>query len=191
MKEEWKWIRGYEGRYSISNMGRLKSHLEDKDGKIRSLKNQYGWYHTVNLTDQYGVRKTKRIHVLVAEQFVGEIPKGYHVHHKDGNRQNNVVSNLEIIHPIKHYQETLKTSPQIVDGMKHYNQYERPKQIEMYDKEGNYLASFPNSYIAAQITKVCQRNILQVAGKEEYKPGHCRRTAGGFIWKYKEGEVVK
>lgn len=59
MIEEWKWIKGYEGRYSISNMGRLKSYLSDKDGKILSMKNQYGWYFTTNLLDDNGKRNTK------------------------------------------------------------------------------------------------------------------------------------
>lgn len=192
LKEEWKWIKGYEGRYAISNMGRLKSYLEDKNGKIRSLKNQFGWYFTVNLEDENGKMTTKRVHVMVAEHFIGEIPKGYHVHHKDGNRQNNVVTNLEIIHPAKHYKETLKTNPKIVSGMNHYNQYERPREILMFDKDGNYLASFPNSKIAEEITGVCHRNILQVASKDEYKPGKIRHTAGGFIWKFKdESEVMQ
>lgn len=99
MKEEWKWIEGYEGRYTISNKGRLKSYLSDKYGKILSQTNRFGWYFTVNLKDENGKMSTKRIHVLVAEHFIGKIPKGYHVHHKDGNKQNNVVTNLEIIHP--------------------------------------------------------------------------------------------
>ena len=135
---------------------------------------------------------TKRIHVLVAEHFIGKIPKGYHVHHKDGNKQNNVVTNLEIIHPSKHREETLKVKPQIVTGMNKYNQYERPKEILMFDKEGNYLVSFPNSMIASEITGVCQRNILQVASKDEYRPGKVRHQAGGFVWKFKdESEVVQ
>ena len=189
MIEEWKWIKGYEGRYSISNMGRLKSYLSDKNGKILSLKNQYGWYFTVNLLDDNGKRNTKRIHVLVAEHFIGEIPKGYHVHHKDGNRQNNKVNNLEIIHPIKHYQETLKERPQIVTGMRRYNQYEKTKEIYMYNVDGDYIASFPNAVMAERITGVCSRNIIQVANKEEYKSGKTRKTAGGYVWSFDKGVV--
>ena len=79
-----------------------------------------------------------------------------------------------------------------LSGMNHYNQYERPREILMFDKDGNYLASFPNSKIAEEITGVCHRNILQVASKDEYKPGKIRSTAGGFIWKFKdESEVVQ
>lgn len=45
-----------------------------------------GWYFTVNLFDHDGKRRTERIHRLVAKAFIGEIPKGYHIHHKDGNK---------------------------------------------------------------------------------------------------------
>lgn len=192
MKEKWKWVKGYEDRYAISNMGRLKSYLKNKDGKILSQKNQYGWYFTVNLKDKNGKVTTKRIHNLVAEHFIGEIPKGYHVHHKDGNKQNNIVTNLEIIHPSKHREETLKVKPQIITGMNRYNQYVRPKEILMFDQVGNYLASFPNCVVAEEITGVCRRNILQVANKDEYKPGRIRHKAGGFVWKFKdESEVMQ
>lgn len=187
--ENWKWITGYEGTYQISDHGRLKSFKSDPCGRVLSNKNKDGWYLTVNLVKN-GVRKTTRIHVLVAKAFIGDIPKGYHVHHKDGNKQNNHVDNLEIIHPSKHREETLKVLPQIEDGMRNYNRYIRPKPILMYDLDGNYLASFPNSIIAERITGVCQRNILQVASKEEYRPNRTRKQAGGYIWKYEEREGV-
>lgn len=78
------------------------------------------------------------------------------------------------------------------EDMRKIIQYEKPREILMFDKEGNYLASFPKSTIASEITGVCQRNILQVANKDEYRPGKVRHQAGGFIWKFKdESEVVQ
>lgn len=184
--EIWKWISGYEGRYQISNKGRLKSFLRNKDGEIRSQKNQYGWYFTVNLKSEDGRIKTDKIHLIVAREFIGEIPKGYHVHHKDGNKQNNNVDNLEIIHPSVHREKNLKEKPQIENGMRRYNQYEKTKEICMFDLDGYYLASFPNSIIAEKVTGVCARNIIQVASQTEYKEGLTRKQAGGYIWKYKD-----
>ena len=189
MKEEWKWVNGFEGLYQISNTGKLKSFRKDSSGHIMSNKDKNGWYFTVNLSDERNKCHTTRIHTLVAKHFIGEIPKGYHVHHIDGNKQNNVVTNLKIMHPSEHRKETAKMLPQIDTGMIHYNQYERPKTIYMYDTNGNYLASFPNAMAASIITGICSRNILQVANKNEYKPGRVRKTAGGFVWKF-ESEVV-
>lgn len=42
------------------------------------------------------------VHRLVYKTFVGEIPPGYHIHHKDHNKQNNAVDNLELIDPVEH-----------------------------------------------------------------------------------------
>lgn len=190
MEEEWKWIKGYEGYYQISNLGRIKSFKRHKSGYILSNKNKKGGYFSVVLIAN-GKRRSCRIHVLVAEAFIGEIPVGFHVHHKDDNKQNNVVTNLEIIHPKLHRIETEKTHPQIVTGMNNYNKFTKTRHIIQIDLEGNFIAEYANGEIASRLTGICHRNILQVASKEEYKPGKTRKQAGGFYWKYAdESEVV-
>ena len=49
------------------------------------------------LCGNYYQKDGKRLHRVVWEHHNGEIPKGYHVHHKDGNRHNNNISNLELM----------------------------------------------------------------------------------------------
>lgn len=192
MVEEWKWVDGFEGLYQISSHGRLKSFRKFKEGYILSEHNQYGWYLTVNLFDENGVRNTRRIHRLVAEAFIGEIPPGYQVHHKDDDKQNNHVENLEIIHPVKHRKKTELTHPQIITGMNNYNKFERPTRIQQFDLDGHFIAEYANARIASHFTGVCSRNILQVASNDEYKPGKIRKQAGGYVWKLKEeSEVMK
>ena len=190
MTEEWKWIKGYEGIYQISNLGRIKSFHKDKsNGFILSVKNSNGWYLTALLRDK-NKRDTKRIHQLVAEHFIGEIPKGYHVHHKDGNKQNNNVENLEIIHPKQHRLETAKQKPGLCTGMNNYNQFVRPRHIRQYDLNGHFIAEYPNSKIASANTGVCSRNILQVASRKPFNDkGGIRKQAGGFIWEFANKEV--
>lgn len=157
-----------------------------KEGYILSEQNKNGWYLTVNLFDSNGFRHTKRIHRLVAEAFIGEIQRGYHVHHKDGDKQNNFVENLKIVHPVQHRKITEMECPQIITGLNNYNKFERPDRIQQYDLEGHFIAEYANSKIAERYTGVCSRNILQVAKKEEYKPGMVRKQAGGYVWKVKE-----
>ena len=53
----------------------------------------------------YYQRKGKRLHRSVWEYHNGTIPKGYHVHHKDGNRANNDISNLALMHGSDHLSE--------------------------------------------------------------------------------------
>lgn len=48
------------------------------------------------LCGNYFQRKGKRLHRTVWQYHNGEIPKGYHVHHKDGDRSNNAIENLEL-----------------------------------------------------------------------------------------------
>ena len=77
MNEVWKDIKGYEGFYQVSNLGRVKSvdrlvHTEANGIKIRLSKGQIlnagkkNWYRTVALS-KYGVPKSFLVHRLVAE----------------------------------------------------------------------------------------------------------------------------
>ena len=94
--EIWKDIKGYEGLYQVSNLGRIRSFHEYKGTNYRIVslgKGKIG-YLTVCLHLK-GKRKTFNVHRLVAETFIKKpIGKDF-VNHKDENKQNNKVSNLE------------------------------------------------------------------------------------------------
>lgn len=186
MEEIWKDIKGFEGFYQISNKGRLASFYRG-GFHILSNKNSNGGYFSVVLHGDKGKRKSTRIHRLVYETFVGEIPKGkkYHIHHINGNKQDNRLENLIYLSSSEHQQKHIKENPQILNGMINYNKHIRPKRIEQYGLDGKYIATYENSCDASVSTGVCQRNILQVANKEPYnKNGKIRKQAGGFIWKF-------
>ena len=193
MVEEWKWVKNFEGQYQISNFGRIKSFKKEKDGYILSNQNASGDYLRIVLWDCLTKRrKSISIHKLVAEHFIGECPKGYHVHHKDGNKQNNNVTNLEYIHPVDHRKETERVKPQVLTGIINYNKFIKPRKICQYTIDGQLLATYSNGEIAGKITGVCSRNILQVANKQPYNSsGHVRKQAGGYVWKFAdESEVM-
>ena len=96
MKEEWKDIEGYEGKYQISNLGRVKSLNYRNTGRediLTSVPDKYGYLH-VNLYKN-GKKKHYTVHQLVAEVFILN-PNNYEeINHKDENKSNNCVSNLE------------------------------------------------------------------------------------------------
>lgn len=99
MKEKWKDIPGYEGRYQISNKGRVKTLNYKRTGKAKILKHDKTWngYHTIVL--RIGGAGSKQIHPLisrlVASAFIPNPNGKDFVNHKDGNRDNNSVENLE------------------------------------------------------------------------------------------------
>ena len=93
MEEIWKDIKGFEGRYQVSNLGRVRSLL--RNGLIRKQKlfGNTDYLHVVLLKDRKYTRLS--VHRLVAEHFVEGYKEGYVVNHKDENVMNNTVSNLE------------------------------------------------------------------------------------------------
>lgn len=106
MQEEiWKDIKGFENIYRVSNYGRLSS---NKRGgwRVLSTINSKGDYLSVVLRGKDNAKSAK-MHRLVYEAFIGDIPKGrkFHVHHIDGNKQNNHVDNLILKTSLEHVKE--------------------------------------------------------------------------------------
>jgi hypothetical protein len=91
--ETWKSVVGYEGRYEVSDLGRLKSLAFRSNGGevIMTSTRNYSGYHVVTLGSS---RKQKRLHVLVLEAFVGPRPRGTHGCHNDSNKDHNWLLNL-------------------------------------------------------------------------------------------------
>lgn len=93
--EEWKEILGYEGRYSVSNMGRIMSHVNGFNQILKQTYNKRINMMTVILHREDGARKNMKVHRLVALAFIPNPENKKTVNHKDGNRLNNAADNLE------------------------------------------------------------------------------------------------
>ena len=97
MKEEWRDIKGYEDLYQVSNLGRVKS-LKDNKGnyreKILSNSTTTQGYLFVHLYKN-GKVKLFTVHRLVAMHFIDNSNNYKEVNHKDENKSNNCVENLE------------------------------------------------------------------------------------------------
>ena len=91
--EIWKDIKGYEGFYQISNKGNVKSLRRDRERILKSEIGKRGYPYVVFSVG--GKRKTFKIHRLVAENFVPNPNNFPQVNHKDENKTNNSVENLE------------------------------------------------------------------------------------------------
>lgn len=103
--EIWKPIKNFEGLYEISNLGRIKALPRRKNcnrgyGIMREhymKPNNYGTsdYYRVPLTNKNHIKKYYLVHRLVAETFIENPNNLPQVNHKDGNKANNKVDNLE------------------------------------------------------------------------------------------------
>ena len=102
--EEWRPVSGYEGLYEVSSLGRVRSlpRVWEQVSKHGTLHKHTSSGRTLKpgLTRQgypsvvLGRRRTRLVHRLVAEAFLGPCPAGKEVRHLDGTRTNNTISNL-------------------------------------------------------------------------------------------------
>lgn len=95
--ERWKTIVGFDSRYQVSNFGNVRTHDYRRLGLTAMLKQSLTpqGYMTVSLAKTSGERKSCLVHRLVAEAFLDN-PFGYPIiNHKDENKTNNCVDNLE------------------------------------------------------------------------------------------------
>ena len=92
--EIWKDIEGFEGLYQVSNLGRTKRlYKNDKEKILKPFSNKDG-YLRVNLCKE-GKSKQSKVHRLVAKAFIPNLDNKSQVNHRDENKSNNKVENLE------------------------------------------------------------------------------------------------
>lgn len=183
MSEIWRDVSGFEGIYQVSTFGRLKSYKTVQHGRILKLTNQKGDYLRVVLQSGNNKRSTS-MHRLVAETFIPNPERFPCVNHKNGDKQDNHAENLEWCTTSYNVLHSIGMHPNQTDGMLRYNKYVRPRRILQLTKDGLILNCFVNGAEASRMTGVCQRNILQVANRTEFKPGHPRKSAGGYVWMF-------
>lgn len=164
--EKWVDIVGYEGLYSVSNLGRIARHLNGDTRILRPCTNSTG-YSIVNLC-QNGFTKSFRVHRLVAKHF---IPNPYglpEINHKDEDKSNNCATNLEWC--TKSYNATYGTRIFRICA-------KISKPILQYSKTGEFISSHPSISHASRALGLSASNIVQCC------KGHLP-SIGGFIWRY-------
>lgn len=166
--EIWKTIeptsdgRGY---YQVNQFGKIRKITE-----VSVFEKDNG-YLTCHIN-----RKNKYVHRLVAEAFIDNNNLLPTVNHKDKNRKNNNVSNLEWM---LYSENNAHGQCQIIAG--------KSKRIPVlqYDKNGIFVKEWPCGKIAAETLKIDASGITACCkGKQ--------KTSGKYIWKYKnEPDMAK
>lgn len=171
--EEWIDIESYEGLYQVSNCGRVRSlPRTTTKGKILKLSCSGSGYPIVVLSKD-GQTSTKNVHRIVVETFIGSVPQGMCVNHKDGNKENNSIDNLEITT----YSENVHHA--ILNGLSDYA-YWKGICGEDHPNSNKYIVTKPNgdSFKITGISNFCKNNgltssamILVAQGKRKHHKG--------------------
>ena len=180
MEEIWKDVKGYEGLYQVSNLGRVKSikrkvniySKKNKNYYKRTIKQKilnYGGntigYVNVPLSKD-GCTKPIYVHRLVAEAFIPN-PNNYPcVNHIDENKENNKVDNLEWC--------TVKYNNNYGSHIEKIS-----KKVIQYDLKGNFIKEWESIAKASKELKLSK--IWEVCNGK-------RNKCGNFIWKYAKEE---
>lgn len=168
-------------RYEIFKDGTVFSHITKKFLKPSDING----YESVELFNEYGSRRIL-IHRLVAQAFIPNPNNWPQVNHKDENKKNNNVNNLEwcTAKYNMNYNDGVKrrtakrdyTNPVFAQNAR-INGAKRSKPVIQINKSGCFVNSFSSGAEASRCTGINQAHLLECcAGK--------RKTAGGFIWKY-------
>ena len=169
-KEVWRDIQGYEGYYQVSSCGRVKSLY--KNGKILSQNINNRGYCFVML---YKNKKYHHalVHRLVAQEFIpneGDLPQ---VNHKDEDKTNNCVDNLEWCTNL-------------------YNNLYHNKAVKTGVKEGKPVAQYA---LNGQLVKTWRSaHEAERAGYHARHIGECCsgkiKTHLGYMWRFVEGDEI-
>lgn len=167
-QEIWKDIKGYEGLYQISNLGRVKS--LPRNGTIKTKRiikyelDKYGYPQVILNNKKH---KCFRVHRLVAEAFILNPQNKSTVNHIDGNKTNNKVSNLEWNTVKENNDHALKTGLQRFTGNK----------INQFSLDKKFIKKWNSQREIERNLKINHSN-LKLACIGKYK------QCNGFIWRY-------
>ena len=174
-KIKWKPIGS---NYMVSNDGRVWSNKTNK--YLSQSLNSYG-YPKVHIDG-----KVVTVHILVAKAFLPNPENKKTVNHKDENKLNNNVNNLEWVDDYENNRYGTHDQRCSETKRKKYQNGEYnvaftfgAKAVEQYDLEGNFINEFESAAEAHRKTGVSEAGIaLTARGKQ--------RTSGGYVWKYKK-----
>jgi hypothetical protein len=163
--EEWRTIPDFPN-YEITETGKIR-HKEKK--KTRKASPSKRGYPVISLRKD-GKHYLRTIHILVAKTFIPNPENKPEINHKDGNKWNYNINNLEWTTRKENADHARRTGLHKSDGQ---------KRVAQFDRNGMILNVFDSVTNASKETGIGRCNISAVAR------GNTRaKTAGGYYWRY-------
>ena len=163
MSQEWKVIEKATN-YEISNCGEVRNKITNKILK-QSL---VGGYLSIGLRIT-NKTVTSFIHRLVAKSFLVRLDETHIVNHKDGNKINNNVENLEWVSLSENSKHAYRLNLNKPTSIK----------ISQYTLDEVFIREYDSAIDAERETGICNGHISNVC-----RGNRGRKMAGGYIWKY-------
>lgn len=117
--EIWKPVVGYEGWYSVSNMGRVRRDAPGQGTfapRVLTIHAHRPGYQLVTFSRDGKARHANTVHSVVAEAFMPPRPAGHQINHKNGNKRDNRLENLEYVTPKENTHHALRMGLSEVRG---------------------------------------------------------------------------
>lgn len=184
--EEWRPVPCYEGMYEVSNYGRVHSldrvvpfqkggykHIKGK--VMRCVVNGYGYYVVTLFKESKGY--FVGVHILIGRAFIPNPKNLPQINHKDENKKNNHISNLEWC--TCQYNNSYGTKIERIK-LAQRNDPRKSCPVMQYSYDNVFIKEYPSAIEAERQTGINAGSILAVCQQEK----HCF-SAGGFKWKAK------
>jgi hypothetical protein len=161
-----KWIEGYENKYRATINGNIISYICDLPRVLKPKSTNSGYLAVV-------LRKNNKskmflVHRLIAETFIDNTYNKSYVNHKDGNRLNNCVYNLEWCTASENSQDAVKRNG--------------TRKVAQYTKYGKKLCTFSSVKEAMQHIGVDTHSAITNCCNSKIK------SAYGYIWRYADAK---
>lgn len=191
MKEVWKDIPQFEGLYQVSNMGNVRS-IERvvpfgsqqriiKPSKLRFFKKSNGYLSVKIYKD--GRQCTMYVHRLVAMAFCNGYFDKADVNHKDGNKSNNISSNLEWCTRSENQRHSIKVLRNKIGNFTTGRKWQKP--IVQLSLSGEKIRDWESAYEAQRILGISESGIRHCLKGVGYD-GRKRYQSHGYKWVYAE-----
>ena len=175
-KEIWKPVEGFEN-YEVSNLGRVKSlnyNRTDKDKILKPGKTKKGYFFVMLYKN--GKQKHFSIHRLVATAFLPN-PMGLpEVNHRDENKANNVVSNIEWTSRLDNINYGTRTKRMAAAQSKPVEASSFPDFREICLRFDSTMEAGRNGYNQGHVSDCC-RGCFHREGNNRYKNLYWRYTS--------------